>query len=87
VHHEFLRQGQTVDRWYYLEVLEILRENVRIKIPQLWINSSWFLHNDNAPARASPLIRDFWPTRTQLCFLSHPTHLTWLLQTFSYFPN
>jgi hypothetical protein len=29
----------------------------------------------------------FWPTRTQLCFLSHPTHLTWIRQTFSYFPN
>jgi hypothetical protein len=29
VHHEFLRQGQTVNRWYYLEVLICLRENVR----------------------------------------------------------
>jgi hypothetical protein len=29
----------------------------------------------------------FWPTQTQLCFLSHPIHLTWLWQTFSYFPN
>jgi hypothetical protein len=31
VHHEFLRQGQTVNRWYYLEVLKRLRENVRRK--------------------------------------------------------
>jgi hypothetical protein len=29
----------------------------------------------------------FWLTRTQLRFLSHPTRLTWLRQTFSYFPN
>jgi hypothetical protein len=35
VHHEFLRQGQTVNRWYYLEVLKHLRENVRRKRPQL----------------------------------------------------
>jgi hypothetical protein len=27
VHHEFLRQGQTMNRWYYLEVLKRLREN------------------------------------------------------------
>jgi hypothetical protein len=31
--------------------------------------------------------RIFWLTRTQLCFLNHPTHMTWLLQTFSYFWN
>jgi histone-lysine N-methyltransferase SETMAR len=59
VHHEFLHQGQTVNRWYYLEVLKRLRENVRRKKPQLWRNNSWFLHHDNAPAHVSLLIRDF----------------------------
>jgi hypothetical protein len=59
VHHELLHQGQTVNVWYYLEVLKRLRENVRRKRPQLWRNNSWFLHHDNAPAHASLLIRDF----------------------------
>jgi hypothetical protein len=59
VHHEFLCQGQTVNRWYYLEVLKHLRENVRRKESQLFRNNSWFLHHDNAPAHASLLIRDF----------------------------
>jgi hypothetical protein len=27
------------------------------------------------------------PTQTYLCFLSHPILLTWLRQTFSYYPN
>jgi hypothetical protein len=49
VHHEFLRQEQTVNRWYYLEVLKLLRENVWRKRPQLWRNNSWFLHHDIAP--------------------------------------
>jgi hypothetical protein len=40
VHHEFLRQGQTVNHWYNLEALKRLRENVRRKRPQLWRNSS-----------------------------------------------
>jgi hypothetical protein len=40
VHHEFLLQGQTVNRWYYLKVMKRLRENVRRKRPQLWRNNS-----------------------------------------------
>jgi hypothetical protein len=35
VHHEFLCQGQTVNRRYYIKVLKRLRENVRRKRPQL----------------------------------------------------
>jgi hypothetical protein len=35
VHYEFLRLGQTVNGWYYLEVLKRLRENVRGKSPLL----------------------------------------------------
>jgi transposase len=63
VHHEFLHQGQTGNRWYCLEVLKRLRENVRIRRPQLWRNNSRFLHHGNAPAHASLLIRDFLANR------------------------
>jgi hypothetical protein len=59
VHHEFLPQGQNVNRWYYLDVLKRLRESIRRKRPHLWRNNSWILHHDNAPAHASLLIRDF----------------------------
>jgi hypothetical protein len=59
VHHEFLHQGQTLNCWYYLEVLKRLRGNVRRKRPQLWRNNSWYLHHDNASAHASLAIRDF----------------------------
>jgi hypothetical protein len=45
-----LRSEQTVNHWYYLEVLKCLRENVRRKRPLLWRNNSWFLHHDNVPA-------------------------------------
>jgi hypothetical protein len=31
VHHEFLHQGQTLNHWYYLEVLKRLRENATKK--------------------------------------------------------
>jgi hypothetical protein len=56
VHHEFMRQRQTMNRWYYLEVLKRQRENVSRKRRQLWRKNSWFLHHDNAPAHVSLLI-------------------------------
>jgi transposase len=59
VHHEFLPEGQTVNRWYYLDVLKRLRESIRRKGPQLWRNISWILQHGNAPAHVSLLIRDF----------------------------
>jgi transposase len=73
VHREFLRQGQTVNRWYYLEVLKHLRENVRRKRPQLWRNNSWFLNHDNEPAHASLRIRDFL-ANTKTTVLPQPSY-------------
>jgi hypothetical protein len=52
VRHEFLNQGQRMNRWYYIEVLKHLRENIRRGRFQLLRNSSWFLHHNNAPAHA-----------------------------------
>jgi hypothetical protein len=78
---------KTVNHWYYLKVPKRLRENIRRERPQLLRNNSWFLHHDTVPSHASLLIRDFLANMNTLCLLSHPTHLTWLRQTFSYFPN
>jgi hypothetical protein len=88
VHHEFICQGQTMNRWYYLEVLKCLRENVRRKRPQLWRNNnSWFLHHDNAPAHASLLIRDFL-ANTNITMLHQPPYSPDLaLADFCLFPE
>lgn len=59
VHHEFLSQGRTVNKEYYLEVMRRLREAIRKKRPDLWKNNSWLLHHDNAPAHSSLLVRSF----------------------------
>lgn len=59
VHQEFLPQGRTVNKEYYLEVMRRLREAIRQKRPVLWQNNSWLLHHDNAPAHASMLISKF----------------------------
>lgn len=59
VHHEFLKQGQTVNKEYYLQVLRRLREAIRKKRLDLWKNSSWLLHHDNAPTHTSLLVCTF----------------------------
>ncbi|UYV68052.1 hypothetical protein LAZ67_5002912 [Cordylochernes scorpioides] len=59
VHHEFLPQGRTVNKEYYLQVMRNFREAIRQKRPDLWKNKNWLLHHDNAPAYTSLLVRDF----------------------------
>ena len=59
VHHEFLPQGRTVNKEYYLEVMRRLREAIRQKHTELWKKQSWILHHDNAPAHTSMLVREF----------------------------
>ncbi|UYV63421.1 hypothetical protein LAZ67_2004019 [Cordylochernes scorpioides] len=59
VHHEFLPQGRTVNKEYYLQVMRNFREAIRQKRPDLWKNKNLLLHHDNAPAHTSLLVRDF----------------------------
>ncbi|UYV84814.1 hypothetical protein LAZ67_X003595 [Cordylochernes scorpioides] len=58
VHHEFLPQGRTVNKEYYLQVMRNFREAIRQKRPDLWKNKNWLLHHDNAPAHTSLFVRD-----------------------------
>ncbi|UYV78911.1 hypothetical protein LAZ67_17000241 [Cordylochernes scorpioides] len=58
VHHEFLPQGRTVNKEYYLQVMRNLREAIGQKRPDLWKNKNWLLHHNNAPAHTSLLVRD-----------------------------
>lgn len=59
VHHEFLPEGQSVNKEYYVAVMRRLREAIRRKRPNLWQNNSWLLHHDNAPAHTSKLVREY----------------------------
>jgi len=59
VHHEFLPEGQTVNKEYYLSVMRHSRKTVRQKRKDLWANNSWILHHDNAPLHSAIIIREF----------------------------
>jgi len=58
-HYEFIPRSETVNKRFYLNVLNRLREAVRKKRPEACTNTTWLLHHDNARAHASLLIREF----------------------------
>ncbi|KMQ87532.1 mariner mos1 transposase [Lasius niger] len=64
VHSEFLPEGQTVNKEYYLGVMRRLRENIRRKRPDLWKDNSWILHHDNAPSHKAIIVQEFLAKNT-----------------------
>ena len=58
VHHEFLPEGQTVNKEYYLSVIRRLCEEIRQERSDLWANNSWILHHDNAPSYSAIIVRE-----------------------------
>ena len=59
VHHEFVPEGQTVNKEYYLAVLRRLREAITRKWMDLWADNSWIFHHDNAPSHSSLIVTEF----------------------------
>ena len=72
-HHEFVPRGQMVNEQLYQEVLARLRDAVCRKSPEMWQKQTWMLHNDNAPAHASLLIRSYL-VKHQTSVVPHPPY-------------
>ncbi|UYV75875.1 hypothetical protein LAZ67_13001632 [Cordylochernes scorpioides] len=83
VHHEFLPQGRTVNKEYYLQVMRNLHEAIYQKHPDLWKNKNWLLHHDNAPAHTSLLVRDFLAKNNTLMMPQPPRSQIWPPVAFS----
>jgi len=58
VHHEYAPNGQTINKEFYMEVLQRLRESVHRK-PERWRDGNWILHHDNVPSHTSHLVQQF----------------------------
>ena len=57
VHKEFVPQGQTVNQWYYREVLEQLRKRVHCVRPE--IVDAWMLHHNNSSCHIAISLNKF----------------------------
>jgi len=73
VHYEFLPEGQTVNKEYYLAVLRRLREKIRRKRPELWKENSWILHDDNAPSHRAHVVTEF-KTKNSINTIDQPPY-------------
>jgi len=74
VHMDWVPEGQTVNQVCYKEVLTNLRERVRRRRrPEMWKNSSWVLHQDNAPAHNALSVKTFL-TKHKITMLKHPPY-------------
>ena len=56
---EFLPEGQTVNKEYYLSIMRRLREQIHRKRSDLWKENSWILHHDNAPSHKAFIVNEF----------------------------
>jgi hypothetical protein len=83
----YVPTGQTVSQVYYLEALEKLREKVRWTRPEMFVNISWIVHHDNAPAQTALTVREFLATK-QITVLGHPAYSPYIAPNdFCMFPK
>jgi histone-lysine N-methyltransferase SETMAR len=73
VHKEFVPPEQTVNQYFYLDVLKRLRYSVRRKRPELWRSGDWLLHHDNVPAHTALSVRQFL-AKSNMVLLPHPPY-------------
>jgi histone-lysine N-methyltransferase SETMAR len=74
VYHEFVPEGQTVNAEFYCSVLRRLREDIRLKRPELWCAGNWLLHDGNAPSHQALVRREFLAYKG-ISTLSNPPYL------------
>ena len=87
VYHEYTPPGQTVNEEYFLNALHQLRNAIRPKRQQMWENGDWPLHQDNAPAHASRLVKSF-SVKHQITQMIQPcTAQIWCPVTSGFSPN
>jgi len=73
VHFEFIPQGQTVKKAYYVEILSWLHEAVHAKRHKLRPND-WILHHNNDPAHKVLVLCQQFLAQKLITEVEHPPY-------------
>ncbi|UYV64534.1 hypothetical protein LAZ67_3001123, partial [Cordylochernes scorpioides] len=73
VYYEFIKEGVTINKQAYKEILERLRDAIRRKINQLFKSTLWKLLHDNAPAHRAIIVQDYL-AKHSISVLPHPPY-------------
>ncbi|GBN03939.1 hypothetical protein AVEN_215441-1 [Araneus ventricosus] len=73
IQYEFIPEGQTVNKEFYLEILKRLRDVVRRKRPEKWATNDWFLLHYNAPPDRALMVKKYL-ARHSVITLEHPPY-------------
>jgi hypothetical protein len=72
VHRDFVPQGQTLNKNFYIEVMRRLKEDVRRKRLALWASNDSLIHLENAPAYTALSVQRFLTTNNMAVVLNPP---------------
>ena len=67
IHVEWVLQGQTISKKYYITVLKRFREKIRKKRPQQCLSGQWWFHQENALVTT-------WMADRGMKVLQHPSY-------------
>jgi hypothetical protein len=70
---DLVLERQTVNQFYYKEVLTTLREQVRRRRPEMWKNSLWVLHHDDVLAHTTLSVKSFL-MKHKITMLEHTSY-------------
>ena len=73
IYMQWVPNGQTVNKEYYVEVLREIRKRFLGKSPALFISGQWHFRQDNAPVYISILITDYL-TKMGIKTVPHPPY-------------
>ncbi|GFU53098.1 putative mariner transposase [Trichonephila clavipes] len=73
VHLEFIPEGHTVNKGFYVDIQRRLRDSIREMGPKLWAEKSWMHLRANASAHRSLLVNDFL-AKMKKSVLPHPPY-------------
>ena len=73
IYIDWVPEGQTVNQVYYKNILTTLHERVRRRRPDMWKNTSWILHHDNAQAHNALSVKRYL-AKNNIPVMGHPPY-------------